>query len=335
MDQEKKDQEYNIHLSQDRETSKNPDHNDHEVFHHEEDEIDLRDYIEVLWRRKWSIFIIFLISVVVAGVISFIIPPTYQAKNLVELGSIKDKPLQTPSEISAVLKKDVVLDKIKEKLEQPLELSGDINNKTVSNMFSVNKLEENGEAKFIEISGYAQTPENAVLVVKKVTDVLLEYHGLIFEEAEKTYNIELASIENSKEKAKKDIERIQKDITRLEQDITEYTQKIEEREDIQSEGQGRIAESYINLLAEVKDQKDNKEAQLLNLEQKLVNLDQALQQKKYERVYQTKNTQVELEATPPDQKIAPKRKQNVLIAGVLGIFIGIFYAFGVEYFKRA
>lgn len=335
MDQEKKDQEYNIHLSQDRETPKNQNQNDHEVFHHEEDEIDLRDYIEVLWRRKWSIFVIFLISVVVAGVISFIISPTYQAKNLVELGSIKDKPLQSPSEIGAVLKKDVVLDKIKEKLEQPLELSEDVNSSAISNMFSIDKLEENGEAKFIEIAGKAQTPEKAVLVVKAVTDILLEYHDLIFEEAEKTYNIELASIENSKEKTKKDIERIQKDITRLEQDITEYTQKIEEREDIQSEGQGRIAESYINLLAEVKDQKDSKESQLLNLEQKLVNLDQDLQQKKYERVYQTKNTQVELEATPPDQRIAPKRKQNVLIAGVLGIFIGIFYAFGTEYFKRA
>jgi uncharacterized protein involved in exopolysaccharide biosynthesis len=36
----------------------------------------------------------------------------------------------------------------------------------------------------------------------------------------------------------------------------------------------------------------------------------------------------------PETRIAPKRKQNVMIAGILGLFMGIFYAFGAEYFKR-
>jgi uncharacterized protein involved in exopolysaccharide biosynthesis len=113
-----------------------------------------------------------------------------------------------------------------------------------------------------------------------------------------------------------------------------YQREINNRSAAYSDGQGRIAESYIDLLATVKNQKESKESQLLNLEHKLVSLEQQVQSKKYERVYQTKPTEIEVPATAPESRISPKRKQNVIIAGVLGIFLGILYAFGAEYFKE-
>lgn len=294
-----------------------------------EDEIDLRDYINVVLKRKWSILGIFLVAVIAVVIISLTLPLTFEASNLVEIGQIKGSDLQSSADIQAVFNRETVLKQIKTKLQEPLELPETTTTGTIAGMFNIKKSEG-----FIEIKGRSDTPEKAVEVVRAVTDILLAYHQDIFAEAEKTYNIELETITKSKEKTQKDVGKIQQDIIRLDQDIQKYEQEIEKRANIQSEGQGRIAESYINLLAGVKNQKENKETQILNLEQQLVALDQSIQQKEYEKAYQTKPTKVEVPAIPPETRISPKRKQNVMIAGILGLFIGILYAFGAEYFKK-
>lgn len=331
----------NIHLSQNR-----PHHSDssiepeelkeekHSEHHLDEDEIDLRDYINVLLKRKWQIAIIFGIAVIVAGVISFSMPLTFQASNLVEIGSIKGQQLQNLNDIKSVFARGTVLQQIRTKLREPLELAEKTTTSAIAEMFDIKEGLDNGTSDFIKINGRAQTPEKAVEVVNAVTDILLTYHRNIFAEAKKTFNAELETIVKSKEKTNKDIEKVTTNISRLNEDISRYETEINKRADISSEGQGRIAESYINLLAEVKGQRESKEAQLLNLEQSLIVLDQSIQAKEYERFYETKPTEVEVPSIPPETRIAPKRKQNVIIAGILGIFIGVLYAFAAEYFSK-
>ena len=348
----------NIHLNQNRpqysnlpkeEKPKNKEKR-HQEHHIDEDEIDLRDYINVLLKRKWQIAIIFGVAVVLAGIISFVMPLTFEASNLVEVGSIKKIQLQNINDIKSVFRRETVLQQIRTKLQEPLELAETTTTGAIAEMFDIKEEENNGDGSiFIEIVGRAQTPEKAVKVVDAVTDILLTYHGNIFVEAEKTFNAELETITKSKEKTQEDINQIKtldipktkEEIKRLEQDIQEYEREIVKRGNIQSEGQGRIIESYINLLANIKNQKESKEKQIINfenevrgLEQQLVGLDQSIQTKEYERVYETKPTEVEVPATPPETRIAPKRKQNVIIAGILGIFIGVLYAFGAEYFSK-
>jgi len=333
----------NIHLNQNRPQYSNPpkeepknEKEEHHKHHTDEDEIDLRDYINVLLKRKKTIIGIFAVIVIIAVIISFLIPQTFQASNLVEIGSIKKIQLQNINDIKSVFSRETVLQQIRTRLQEPLELTEGTTTGAIAGIFDINKEEgdENGSS-FIEIKGRAQTPEKAVKVVDAVTDILLTYHGNIFVEAEKTFDIEMETIVKSKEKTQKDIEKTTNNITRLNVDILKYETEINKRANAYTEGQGRIAESYINLLAEIKDQKENKEAQLLNLEQKLIALDQSIQVKEYERVYETKATEVEVPAIPPETRISPNRKQNVIIAGILGIFIGILYAFGAEYFSKA
>ena len=324
---------YNIHLDQNRPRS-DSSQEQKPVFQHDEDEIDLRDYINVLIKRKWGILSIFAIAVIIAVIISLILPLTFQASNLVEIGRIKKVNLQSHTGIQSVFRRGTVLKQIKTKLEQPLGLSETTSIESIAGMFDVKESLGGEKSGFIEIQGRSDTPEKAVEVVNAVTEILLTYHQNIFAEAKKMFNTEVESIIKSKEKTEKDIEKTNNTIVRLNQDIKNYEQEIAKRANIQSEGQGRIAESYINLLAGIKDQKETKESQLLNLEQKLISLDQSIQQKEYEKAYQTKPTKVEVQAIPPETKIAPKRKQNVMIAGILGLFIGIFYAFGAEYFSK-
>jgi len=332
----------NIHLNQNRphyselpqeEKPKNKEEK-HQKHHIEEDEIDLRDYINVLLKRKWQVAIIFGVAVVLAGIISFSMPSTFEASNLVEVGSIKGKQLQNLDDIRSVFSRETVLQQIRTKLQEPLELAETTTTGTIAGMFDIKENLGDEKSTFIEISGKAQTPEKAVDVVDAVTDILLTYHGNIFVAAEKTFDIEMETILKNKEKTNKDIEKTTNDVARLNADILKYETEINKRANAYTEGQGRIAESYINLLAEIKDQKESKETQLLNLEQKLITLDQSIQVKEYERVYETKSTEVEVPAIPPETRIAPNRKQNVIIAGILGIFIGILYAFGAEYFSK-
>jgi len=66
-------QNYNIHLDQDRPRSDSAQQQG-PVFENNDDEIDLRDYINVLIKRKWSILSIFAVAVIAAAVISMLLP---------------------------------------------------------------------------------------------------------------------------------------------------------------------------------------------------------------------------------------------------------------------
>lgn len=51
-----------------------------------DDEIELRDLIRPLWRRRWLITAIFVAAVVTAAVLSYLMAPVYQMHTLVSLG---------------------------------------------------------------------------------------------------------------------------------------------------------------------------------------------------------------------------------------------------------
>ncbi len=334
------------------------------------EEIDLREYIKVLWNRKWSIITIFLIAVVLSAIISLLTPPTYQATGIIEVGKIKGKAIQSVSEIKSVLEKDTTLDKLRTKLKDPLDLTDTTSTNAIKSRFNVKQV-ENGETKsqLIEISGKANTPKKAALVVDKVSNLLLSYHDGKFAPAKETFESELNSIKQEKDKVETDIKqdiktlkekkiKVSRDISQLndeidslEQDVLNYEREINVRSNITSEGQGRMVESYIDLVDKNKQRIKDKQQKISDLKQDIVEIDQKIkekesslkgemahyeekiQQKEFERKYKTTPTKVEIVASPPETRIAPKRKLNVLIAAVLGGFIGILYAFGAEYFS--
>ena len=335
------------------------------------EEIDLREYIKVLWNRKWSIVIIFSIAAVFAAVISLITPPTFEASSLVEIGKIKGENIQSVNEIKSVFEKEAVLKKLRNNLKDPLNLTKDIKTNTIKSMFSIKEV-ENGEegAHYIQISGKAKTPKNSVIVTNEVVNNLLSYHDTKFATAKTTFESEMESIKQNKEKVKtdlnqdiktlekekektsQDILQVEQELTQIENDINFYNNEIQKRANITSEGQGRMVESYIALLDKNKQRQEDQKNKKRSLEQNLVKIDarinekqsslankmadfeEKIQQKEFERQYSTTQTKVEVIASAPETRIAPNRKLNVLIAGVLGAFIGILYAFGAEYFSK-
>jgi len=335
------------------------------------EEIDLREYIKVLWKRKWSIVIIFLIAVVLAAVVSLITPPTFEATGLIEIGKIRSENIQSFNEIKSFLTSDTILKDLRKELKTPLNLTDKTTTNTIKNIFSLKEVENGDEsAHFIKISGRANDPEKSALIVDKVSNILLAYHNNKFSVARTTFQSELNSLkqnqekvktdlkediktlEKRKEKVKQDIKQVETELTQIQNDINFYNNEIQKRANITSEGQGRMVESYIALLDKNKQRQENQKNKKRNLEHNLVELDQKItrkqstlkermadfderiQQKQFEKQYETTPTKIEVVAAAPETRIAPNRKLNVLIAGILGGFIGILYAFGAEYFSK-
>ena len=64
-----------------------------------DDEIDLRDIIRILWKRRLMIIGIFVVAVMIAGVISFAMTPVYRVSSIIAMGNFED-PVYT-SQVSA------------------------------------------------------------------------------------------------------------------------------------------------------------------------------------------------------------------------------------------
>jgi len=56
----------------------------------EEKEVTLREYVQVIKKRKKIILLVFCIAVAISVVVSFVLPPVYQVKSTVKIGKIVD-----------------------------------------------------------------------------------------------------------------------------------------------------------------------------------------------------------------------------------------------------
>ena len=80
-----------------------------------EEEIDLREYINVLLKRKGIIILIFLIAVITAAIVSyFVLSPVYQSSTVFSVALIDNRP---PTTIVAQAENNVPVIKIYEALE--------------------------------------------------------------------------------------------------------------------------------------------------------------------------------------------------------------------------
>ncbi len=104
----------------------------------EEEEIELMDIINVLWKRKWLIIAGTLISMVVAGVVSFLIKPVYEISAVIQPGKMLvqdqygryeevsiERPKQIASRISEKTYDSLVANELKIPLKELPEIEGE------------------------------------------------------------------------------------------------------------------------------------------------------------------------------------------------------------------
>ena len=166
------------------------------------------------------------------------------------------------------------------------------------------KIKEKSELLEIKVKG--ETPKEALKLVNGVITVLLNRHEQIFARAKMILEEYLVS-------AKKRLFQIEKEIEMLQG-------KIDKLGATDSDAKAMLARGYMEGLEKGRDRYEELQVEL--------------REKKMEESYGTVSTELLIPPRTPEYPIAPKKKQNVLIAGILGLFVGFVCAAIVEYFEK-
>ena len=269
-----------------------------------EEEIDLREYINVLLKRKVIIILIFLIAVITAALVSYFVaispsPPIYQSSIVFSVAQIDDRAVVNITEALEIMRSSVLLDKVIERMG--LEISA----VQLKSQIEVKNLKG---TNFIEISVAADTSEKAKSLIENVIEVFIKQNQIEYQERVKFIEDKLKILEEQIAEFKKNIQEIEK--TKKKIAVTEELSEGERQFQISLLLSSSVTER--NLYNNLINQANSLNASLKNCEDfKIIN-----------------NTQI------PILPIKPNIKLNILIAGVLGLLIGIFVVFFLEFWQK-
>ena len=267
-----------------------------------EDEIDLRDYVNVIIKRKKVILTVFLASVITTAIVSFLAPKVYEVTTVIQLGNI-DKLLINKDEASAAI------------LNQN-SLSSIIKQLNLSDMF-VERLKK-----------YIRTEDIKDTNLLKVT---IEYPGLatafkindalinpLIAQWQDIYQQRVAVIKARLEELITQIGNVEKevDMTRsLIVNLPKVPGISPAEESLRMIILVNSLPSYETYLTSLKDRRNNLQLLLLS--------DAAREFKIVEK------------PITPKHPIKPKKKLNIAISGVVSLMFGIFLAFFMEYWEKS
>jgi len=266
----------------------------------QEEEIDLREYINVLLKRKGIIILIFLIAAITAAIISyFALSPIYQSSTVFSVAQVDRQPVINITEALEIIKSNVVLDEVINQMS--LE-------ETTEQLKPQITTESLGGTNFIKVSVEHDTPEKAKSLVENIIEVFIKQNQVEYQEQVKLIEDRLKVLEEQVAEFEKNIQEIEK-----------AKKKIAVTEEL-SEGERQFQTSLL-LSSSV-------------TERELYNTltDQANSLKTSLKDY--KDFKIINYAQLPASPIKPNKKLNILIAGVLGLFVGIFVAFFLEFWQK-
>jgi capsular polysaccharide biosynthesis protein len=268
----------------------------------QEEKIDLRDYINVLLKRKSIIILIFLIAIIAAAIVSYftISPsPIYKSSITFSVAQIDDQAVINIAESLEIMKSSVFLNEVINRMNL------EINAGQLKSQIEVKNLKG---TNFIEISVVDNSPEKAKNLAENITEVFIRQNQGKYQEKIKLVEDRLKTLEEQITEFEKNIEEIKKTIKEIaaSKELSEGERQFQTSLLLSSSATERelystLADRANNLRVNLKSYEDFK---IINNAQMLVS------------------------------PIKSNKKLNILIAGVLGLFVGIFAAFFLEFMKK-
>ncbi|WP_028992409.1 YveK family protein [Thermoanaerobacter thermocopriae] len=304
-----------------------------------EEEISLRELIEIILKHKKTIIIVTLAATLVAVVLSFfVIKPTYEATTTLSVTDVtpetgffgsnttvifpgKDSNLPSVQSdsidkdlsllLSSLLKyPDMSVEAFKEEVTNPIvlmntvkQLGLDPQKYTVENLKKQISVSIVNNTNLITVTVKEDNPELAA----KIADTIAE-------------NFRSYIIERNNRQTDKLIETLNKLINLQNDKIRETTTKLNE---IQTNSQDRLlieqTQKQLELLKNTRDIMLEKYNMLELLKESDLGKQSIL---------------ITSKALVPDKPIAPKKSLNIIIAFILGLMVSIFIVFFMEYWKN-
>ena len=325
-----------------------------------EDEVNLMDYLNVIWKRKWLIIIPTFFLVIVVGIYSFLLPPQWEIDALIqpskfliqtEQGQFNEVVITDPKQIAGQINQAAYNNLIAAELNLDIREFPKLKAENLrdTNLVRVLIKEKDVEkAKLILHSLFKhlkrQLDEKVDIEIKGIDSQIKsrEIEESRIEEEIKTYKNKLDIIKRRKKEIEKELSDIRKRIEALEKEQS-LSLKKENRSESESLAMllysNEIQQSleYHNTLNELLSEKkieeedinleiENKDETIKQLENEIGNLN--------ERRGRIDYAQLIKEPTSSLYPVAPKKKRNVIIAGILGLMIFTMLAFFLEYLEK-
>ncbi len=324
-----------------------------------EDEIELIDYLRVIWKWKYLIVAGTLISAVAAGVISFSMPRIYRIDMFVRPGILfmgvggKNVYIDSAENIKAMIETGMfdreILDHLRESnngAPKSLEFKVNIPKKSDALKISYETEDVNQGLQILADLGQALSKDYS----ERAACIQNEYEAEIdLKKADVSY------YEVKKRASEQRIKNLQKKIEELTPQIElvrkNTTSLIRERDKFlpnnRNEGSILSPVLYMNTIQHnislensYRQEMDNyvtrKEDERFELKESNRQLDQLLEE--IRGLEFTKNSVQNIEIHQPSSRsaypIKPKIKLNVMLAGIVGLFVMLFLAFLLEYVQR-
>lgn len=325
-----------------------------------ENEIELMDYLNILWKRKWLIIIPTFLCVIATAVISFLLPPKWEIDALIQPSKfsvetrggqfeevVAINPKQIVAQINQALFDHLIADELNMDIKKLPKLKAE--NPKNTNLVLVS-LEEKDikKAKLILHSLFNHLKrelDEKVDMEKKWIDYQLksnEIEKLSIEEEIKAYKNKLNIVKQRKHEIEREMSDIRNKIRILDK---ERLPSLKEEKIRESESLAILVYStaslqsliYHNTLNELLSSKKNEEEsinfeiedkkkEIEQLENEIDNLNEKKGRIDYARLIK--------EPTSSTSPVSPKKKFNVLTAGILGLMIFTLLAFFLEYIKQ-
>ncbi len=297
-----------------------------------ENERELMDYLNVIWKRKWLIIIPTFVLVVAVGVYSFFLPQMWEVDAIIQPckqyfqdqeGHFREYVVDDPKHI---------VTKISQRTYNSLiavELNLDIRS------FPELKAENLRDTGLLKISIKEKDVEKAKLILyslfnhlKRDLDKKVDIEMKGIEEELKAYKNNLNIVKQRKKDVEKEMSDIRKRIESLERE-QRLSLKKENRSETESltmllnsnEIQNNL--QYYNTLNELLSSK--------KIEEEEINLEIGNLNEKKGRIDYTQLIQEPTSSLGP---VFPKKKRNVMLAGIVGLTIFTMLAFFLEYIEK-
>ena len=325
-----------------------------------EDEIKLMDLLNLLWKKKWLIILPTLFCVVIVGIISFRLPHIWEVDAMIQPSKILVKTEQGQfEEVVIVSPRQIVGQISQESYNRLIAAELNLNIRTFpklkaenlkdTNLVKVSIRERNTEkAKLILFSLFkhlkAELDEKIDIEMKGIDSQIKnqEIVKTMIDDQIKVFKSKLRIVKQRKKEIEAEMSDVRKRIKSLEEEQSANLKK-EKRSESESLGMllysNEIQQSlrYHNTLNELL---NNKKIEEENLNLELDNGD-----KKISQIENTVNdlnekrgridyAQLIKEPTSSLSPVSPRKKLNVLIAGILSLMIFTFLAFFLEYIRK-
>lgn len=267
----------------------------------EEKEIDLRDYIEVILKRKWLIITIFLVAVITTAIVSLLMSRTYETTGVIQIARVK-KPIYSKEEAQGIILSQEVLGPVLDEFPEAFE-----ERPLLSEFRKGVKIEDIKDTPYLKIQLQGEDPRTIQKMVNSIITHFFAYSRPRYEEELSLLKERLKITEKKIATAKSDIRDIESRINYLSKESSE----------ISPETMSKII-LLGNTLAGLKSNLNRYLDEEAGLKHNLITV---------------KEFKVIDPPEVPERAIKPKKKQMVAISGVLSLMMGIFLAFFLEYWS--